>query len=123
MELWPEFNHKAALMRAYQAADKNKDGFVTRKEFGNDTFKPQTTQTWEFYRLMILTTNRTARENRRGFAEAKLRPNTKAPQPYIYISHMDVYDNECYNDISLCYWPAVLYGIVLYGTVLYGIVW
>ena len=45
MELWPEFNHKAALMRAYHAADKNKDGFVTRKEFGNDTYMQTTDHT------------------------------------------------------------------------------
>ena len=60
MELWPEFNHKAALMRAYHAADKNKDGFVTRKECGNDTYicKPQTTQTTNLGVVsMILITN------------------------------------------------------------------
>ena len=35
VELWPAFNHKAALMRAYRAADRNNDGYITRKEFGN----------------------------------------------------------------------------------------
>ena len=35
VELWPDFNHKAALMRAYRAADQNNDGYITRKEFGN----------------------------------------------------------------------------------------
>ena len=34
VELWPEFNHKPALMRAYKAADVNQDGWVGRKEFG-----------------------------------------------------------------------------------------
>jgi hypothetical protein len=34
VELWPQFNHKQALMRAYRAADQNNDGYITRKEFG-----------------------------------------------------------------------------------------
>jgi Ca2+-binding EF-hand superfamily protein len=33
VEIWPRFNHKRALMRAYQAADRNNDGFVERREF------------------------------------------------------------------------------------------
>jgi hypothetical protein len=33
VELWPEFNHKPALMRAYKAADRNGDGFIKRREF------------------------------------------------------------------------------------------
>ena len=33
IEIWPHFNHKPALMRAYKAADKNKTGFVGRSEF------------------------------------------------------------------------------------------
>ena len=31
--LYPSFNHKPALMRAYKAADKTGDGFIGRKEF------------------------------------------------------------------------------------------
>lgn len=33
IEIWPRFDHKRALMRAYKAADRNKDGFVERNEF------------------------------------------------------------------------------------------
>jgi Ca2+-binding EF-hand superfamily protein len=33
IEIWPEFNHKPAIMRAYKAADKNDDGFIRRNEF------------------------------------------------------------------------------------------
>ena len=33
IELWPQFNHKPALMRAYRAADVNGDGFIKRREF------------------------------------------------------------------------------------------
>ena len=33
IELWPRFNNKPALMRAYKAADKNGTGFVSKKEF------------------------------------------------------------------------------------------
>ena len=33
IEIWPQFNHKPALMRAYKAADVSKDGWVGRKEF------------------------------------------------------------------------------------------
>ena len=33
VEIWPRFNHKRALMRAYKAADRNNDGFVERREF------------------------------------------------------------------------------------------
>ena len=33
IELWPHFNHKPALMRAYRAADVNGDGFIKRREF------------------------------------------------------------------------------------------
>eukprot|EP01047_Picozoa_sp_COSAG01_P055791 COSAG01_NODE_6250_length_3771_cov_3.280501_2_plen_448_part_00 len=33
VELFPGFNHKPALMRAYKAADKTGDGFVGRREF------------------------------------------------------------------------------------------
>ena len=33
IELWPQFNHKKALMRAYRAADVNGDGFIKRREF------------------------------------------------------------------------------------------
>lgn len=33
LELWPQYDHKRALMRAYQAADTNKDGFIKRREF------------------------------------------------------------------------------------------
>ena len=33
IEIWPKFNHKPALMRAYKAADKSGDGFITRNEF------------------------------------------------------------------------------------------
>lgn len=33
VELWPRFNHKAALMRAYTAADTNDDGLITWQEF------------------------------------------------------------------------------------------
>jgi Ca2+-binding EF-hand superfamily protein len=33
LELWPHFDHKRALMRAYKAADVNDDGFIRRREF------------------------------------------------------------------------------------------
>ena len=33
LELWPQFDHKRALMRAYQAADRNGDGMIRRREF------------------------------------------------------------------------------------------
>ena len=33
IELWPQFDHKRALMRAYKAADRNGDGFIKRREF------------------------------------------------------------------------------------------
>jgi len=33
LELWPHFDHKRALMRAYKAADTNRDGFIKRREF------------------------------------------------------------------------------------------
>ena len=33
IELWPQFNHKKALMRAYRAADMNGDGFIKPREF------------------------------------------------------------------------------------------
>jgi len=33
IELWPAFNNKPAIMRAYKAADKNKTGFVSKSEF------------------------------------------------------------------------------------------
>ena len=33
LELWPHFDHKRALMRAYKAADHNHDGFIRRREF------------------------------------------------------------------------------------------
>jgi ankyrin repeat protein len=32
-ELWPHFQHKPALMRAYKAADVNDDGWIRRREF------------------------------------------------------------------------------------------
>lgn len=32
-ELWPHFDHKPALMRAYRAADVDADGFIRRPEF------------------------------------------------------------------------------------------
>jgi len=34
IELWPNFNNKPAIMRAYKAADRSGEGFITRKEFG-----------------------------------------------------------------------------------------
>jgi len=33
VEIWPQFNHKKALMRAYKAADVSGDGFIGRREF------------------------------------------------------------------------------------------
>jgi Ca2+-binding EF-hand superfamily protein len=33
VESYPEYNHKPALMRAYQAADKSGDGLIERREF------------------------------------------------------------------------------------------
>ena len=33
IELYPEYNHKPSLMRAYKAADVTGDGFIQRKEF------------------------------------------------------------------------------------------
>lgn len=33
VELWPQFDHKRALMRAYKAADRDDDGFIKRREF------------------------------------------------------------------------------------------
>lgn len=33
VELWPDFNSKSALIRAYKAADRNGTGFISRKEF------------------------------------------------------------------------------------------
>ena len=33
IELWPDLNHKPAIMRAYKAADKNDDGFIRKNEF------------------------------------------------------------------------------------------
>ena len=33
IELWPDFNNKPAIMRAYKAADNNNDGFVRKNEF------------------------------------------------------------------------------------------
>ena len=32
-ELWPQFNHKPALMRAYRLADSDGDGLVSKREF------------------------------------------------------------------------------------------
>jgi hypothetical protein len=32
-ELLPRYNHKPSMMRAYRAADKDGNGFVTRREF------------------------------------------------------------------------------------------
>ena len=32
-ELYPAFDNKPALLRAYKAADRTGDGFITRKEF------------------------------------------------------------------------------------------
>ena len=31
--MWPQFDHKKALMRAYRAADRDDDGFIRRREF------------------------------------------------------------------------------------------
>ena len=33
LELYPEFDHKPSLMRAYAAADSSNDGFIERREF------------------------------------------------------------------------------------------
>ena len=33
ISLWPSLNNKPALMRAYKAADKNRNGFINRREF------------------------------------------------------------------------------------------
>jgi hypothetical protein len=33
IELYPQFNNKPALMRAYKSADKSGNGFIGRKEF------------------------------------------------------------------------------------------
>ena len=33
-EFWPGMDHKPALIRAYKAADINRDGFIGRREFG-----------------------------------------------------------------------------------------
>ena len=33
VEIWPTFNHKKALMRAYKAADLSGDGYIGRREF------------------------------------------------------------------------------------------
>ena len=33
LELYPQFNHKPAMMRAYKAADINRDGWIGRREF------------------------------------------------------------------------------------------
>eukprot|EP00696_Hemimastix_kukwesjijk_P005131 gnl/Hemi2/16522_TR5525_c0_g1_i2.p1 gnl/Hemi2/16522_TR5525_c0_g1~~gnl/Hemi2/16522_TR5525_c0_g1_i2.p1 ORF type:complete len:170 (-),score=54.39 gnl/Hemi2/16522_TR5525_c0_g1_i2:108-617(-) len=33
VELWPQFNHKPALIRAFHAADKDNSGFINRREF------------------------------------------------------------------------------------------
>ena len=33
VELWPQFDHKKAVLRAYKAADRNGDGFIKRREF------------------------------------------------------------------------------------------
>jgi Ca2+-binding EF-hand superfamily protein len=33
IELWPNLNHKPAIMRAYKAADRNGDGFIKKNEF------------------------------------------------------------------------------------------
>jgi Ca2+-binding EF-hand superfamily protein len=33
IEIWPEFNHKQVLMRAYKAADVNQNGLISRDEF------------------------------------------------------------------------------------------
>ena len=33
VEIWPKFNNKPAIMRAYKAADANNSGFISRKEF------------------------------------------------------------------------------------------
>eukprot|EP01043_Picozoa_sp_COSAG02_P085212 COSAG02_NODE_22898_length_736_cov_1.354788_1_plen_217_part_01 len=33
-EFWPGLDHKPALLRAYKAADVNRDGFIGRREFG-----------------------------------------------------------------------------------------
>ena len=33
VELWPQFDHKKAVLRAYKAADRNGDGFIRRREF------------------------------------------------------------------------------------------
>ena len=51
VELWPQFNHKPALMRAYKAADKNKTGFVSRSEFEMFIkFIPAFTAAWDMFK-------------------------------------------------------------------------
>jgi hypothetical protein len=35
IELWPQFDHKRALMRAYKAADRNGDGVVATAELAS----------------------------------------------------------------------------------------
>lgn len=45
VELWPNFNNKAAIMRAYKATDKDGNGFVTRVEFPFTCSSSRTTPT------------------------------------------------------------------------------
>eukprot|EP01048_Picozoa_sp_COSAG05_P006558 COSAG05_NODE_433_length_9859_cov_4.471004_1_plen_279_part_00 len=33
VEIWPHFNHKKALMRAYKSADRSDDGYIMRRQF------------------------------------------------------------------------------------------
>jgi Ca2+-binding EF-hand superfamily protein len=33
IQIWPHFDNKPAIMRAYKAADKNGDGFIKKNEF------------------------------------------------------------------------------------------
>ena len=34
VEIWPQFNHKKSIMRAYKAADVDSSGYIGRREFG-----------------------------------------------------------------------------------------
>ena len=106
IELFPNFNNKPAIMRAYKAADKSGDGFVTRNEFGYFLrFLQYYNNLWSLFEAIDTTGDRRITEQE--FVDNAVLLNLGDVDPAAVFAEIDENQGGFLLFDELCHWMAV----------------
>ena len=106
IELFPNFNNKPAIMRAYKAADKSGDGFVTRREFGYFLrFLQYYNNLWSLFEAIDTTGDRRITEQE--FVDNAGLLNLGDADPATVFAEIDENKGGFVLFDELCHWMAV----------------